>query len=110
MEIKEIIKTLLGAAIFPFVVRLLWDEIVKNFGPLGGWIAAGLIVGTMWLLNHGLGLIVQSGKVWIDMALAVATGVLVATTLEGNNIKESIPTLMGCCIGGIIAGIVLANL
>ncbi|MBC5626682.1 hypothetical protein H8S10_14610 [Clostridium sp. NSJ-49] len=110
MTIEEAIKTLLGAIMFPFIVRLVWDELVKIFGPLGGWISAGLIVGTMWILNHHLGLINQSGEVWIDMALAVASGVFIATALESRNIKKSLPVLLGCCIGGVLAGIVLTNL
>lgn len=110
MTIEEAIKTLIGAAMFPFIVRLLWDELVKIFGPLGGWISAGVIVGVMWLINHHLGLINQSGEVWIDMGIAIATGVFIATALEGGKIKKSITVLLGCCIGGILAGIVLVFL
>lgn len=110
MTIEAAIKTLLGAIMFSFIVRLVWDELVKIFGALGGWISAGLIVGSMWMINHHLGLINQSGEIWIDMALAVAFGVFFATALEGGKIKKSLPVLLGCCLGGILAGIVLAIL
>ena len=106
----KVLRAIIGGFIAAILINSSWGVFTEELGDIGGILVAAILVGTMWLLNHGLGLIVQSGKVWIDMALAVATGVLVATTLEGNNIKESIPTLMGCCIGGIIAGIVLANL
>ena len=108
MTVKTAILTLLGAILFPFLVRMLWGEIVKIFGTFGGWISAAVIIGLMWLLNHHLGLMTQSGEIWIDMAFAVAAGIFVATILEGGKVKKSIPVFIGCLIGGGLAGIILA--
>ena len=71
MTFPKIISTIAGGFIFPFLIRLLWGKLVDNFGAIGGWIAGGFIVGTTWTLNHGVGLIYQSGAAWIDMACSI---------------------------------------
>jgi lmo0349 protein len=40
------IATMVGAAMFPLFIRLVWGELVEDFGPIGGWMAAAFIVGT----------------------------------------------------------------
>lgn len=46
----------------------------------------------------------------IEAAIKTLIGVFIATVLEGGKIKKSLPVLIGCCIGGILAGIILTVL
>ena len=65
MELGQIISTIVGGFLFPFLIATMWGRLVEAFGPIGGWMAAAFIVGTMWAMNHGLGMIYQSGTAWL---------------------------------------------
>ncbi|TDT50347.1 Lin0368 family putative glycerol transporter subunit [Fonticella tunisiensis] len=108
MTLKLAIATFVGAFIFPFLIRLLWGKMVENWGAIGGWMAAGFIVGTTWLLNHGIGMINQSGKAWIDMAWAAGTGLIAASVYSGDKFKKAIPTIACAVVGGVFAGFMLS--
>lgn len=108
MTLTHAVATIVGAAIFPFLLRLLWGKLCENFGPIGGWMAAGLIVGTTWTLNHSMGLIVQSGTVWVDMGLAAGFGLLTASTLRGGKLGKAVPNLVAALVGGILGGLILS--
>ena len=106
MTVQNIITTLAGAFIFPFMIRLLWGKFVEDFGSIGGWMAAGFIVGTAWTINHGVGLIVQTGA-WVDMAWAAGTGLFLADVFAGKKINGS--TILAGILGGIIGGFFLST-
>jgi len=107
MTFPKIIATMAGGFIFPFLIRLLWGKLVDNFGPIGGWLAAGFIVGTTWTLNHGVGLIYQSGAAWIDMAWAAFVGLFVASALSGDDVGKGIGMVINAILGGILGGFIL---
>lgn len=110
MSGQAIITTICGAFIFPFIIRLMWGKFVEAGGIIGGFVAALAIVGTIWILNHGIKnhLIVQSGAVWIDMAWPAAIGVFTASVIAGGKIKKSLVNVGAALVGGILCGIVLA--
>ncbi|MCG1012462.1 hypothetical protein JT739_07595 [Tepidanaerobacter sp. GT38] len=107
MTFPKIIATMAGGFIFPFLIRLAWGKLVDNFGPIGGWLAAGFIVGTTWTLNHGVGLIYQSGAAWIDMAWAGFVGLFVASALSGDDVGKGIGMVINAILGGILGGFIL---
>lgn len=107
MTLPQIIGTMAGGFIFPFLLRLGWGNLEKAFGPIGGWVAGGFIVGTTWTLNHGLGLIYQSGAAWIDMAWAGFIGLFVASALSGDSVGKGIPSVINAILGGILGGGIL---
>lgn len=109
MTAKEIIMTIMGAAIFSFLVIVLWGKLVNKLGVIGGFIAAMLIPGTMWILNHGIKnhLIWQSGTVWIDMAWAVGIGVFISSKIQGGKITKAQNAVVAVILGGIIGGYIL---
>lgn len=109
MTISQALTTLTGAFMFPFLCRIGWGRLVDKFGPIGGWIAAAFITGTMWLFNHGLDkhLIVQTG-VWVDMGLAAGVGVWVATAALGFNKRESRKNLASAILAGVVGGFILS--
>ena len=108
MTVEQAVATVAGGFLFPFLIRMFWGKLVDHFGPIGGWMAAGMIVGTSWTINHGTGLITQSGTVWIDMGLAAGVGLLVASTVRGGKLSKAIPNLGAALLGGLLAGLILS--
>ena len=104
------IATLCGSFMFPFVIRMAGGKMVDHWGPIGGWMAALFIVGTIWCINHGIStpMITQSGGAWVDQGLAAGVGVWVASVLVGGKIKKSIPTVLAAVSGGILGGLLLS--
>lgn len=118
------ITTLVGAFFAPFIITIAWGKLVEKFGPAGGWLAAGFLVGTLWAICHSNGvgipgtqnynpgihnLIVQGeNSPWVDMAWAIGAGILANTALHGNKIGKAIPTLLATSLGGVLAGFVLS--
>lgn len=106
MSIKEIITTIVGGFLFPFFIVTTWGRLVKKIGPFGGFVASFIIVGTMWVINHGVNnhLVKQSGLVWIDMAWAAAIGVLVSSIVTGGKVYKSMTTIVAVILGGLLSG------
>lgn len=102
-------STIMGAFLLVFGLRVLWDRMVYKWGAIGGYLAAISIVGTIWILDHGINhpLIHQSGTVWVDMSLAAGIGAYVATAVAGGNIKKSLPNVASAVVGGILAAFLL---
>ena len=114
MDVKFMVTTIVGAAMFPFIIRLLWGHFTKEFGTFGGFMSALWIVGVMWALNHGYthangaGLIYQTGG-WVDMGLAAGIGLLVASIIQGAKFDNHTTTnVLGAILGGLIGGLILA--
>ena len=109
MTVQNIVTTLAGAFLFPFMIRLLWGKFVEDFGPIGGWMAAGFIVGTAWTINHGVGLIVQTGA-WVDMAWAAGIGLFLASAISGDHVGKGLVNAVFAIIGGVLGGFILSCL
>ena len=109
MSFTQIVTTFSGAFIFPFLIRLVWGQMVEDWGTIGGWMAAGFIVGTTWAINHGVGLIVQTGA-WVDMAWAAGIGLFVASALAGDNFQKGLVNVFFAMVGGTLGGFILSCL
>ncbi|WP_432409240.1 Lin0368 family putative glycerol transporter subunit [Wukongibacter sp. M2B1] len=110
MSFGAVITTFTGAFIFPFLIRLCWGKMCDSWGPIGGWMAAGFIVGTAWTLNHGVGFMVQSGPAWIDMAWAAGVGLFVASAASGDDVGKGLVNALFAIIGGVLGGFILSCL
>jgi len=110
MTFANIVTTVAGGFIFPFLIRLCWGKFVEDFGNIGGWMAASFIVGLSWTINHGVGLIVQTGGAWVDMAFAAFIGLFVASALSGDNVPKGLVNALYALIGGVIGGFILSCL
>lgn len=108
MTVQNIIATLAGAFLFPFIIRLAWGKMVDSWGPIGGWMAAGFIVGTCWTLNHGVGFIFQSGSAWVDMAWAAGFGLFTASLVSGDKLGEGLTNAVMAIIGGTLGGFIIS--
>ena len=109
MTYGEGLSTIFGSAIFGILVILFWRKFVDKLGSPGGFIAALIIPGTMWVLNHGIenSLIKQSGSVWIDMAIAVGIAMFISSKIQGGKIKEAQGTLIAVIVATVLSGYVL---
>jgi len=140
----SIFTTIFGSAFVAFFIAICWGKLVELYGALGGLIGGGIIVGTFWVFNHklpGIGIapdgcphedggIYQYGMIeqafhgnapWIDMGLAVFTGLFTASLLERLRarkldpsqpdgsalIRESLPRLASAILGGIVGGAIV---
>ena len=110
MTIAAAAATFAGGFLFPFMVRMIWGKMVESWGPIGGWMAAAFIVGTVWTINHGISspMIFQSGVSWVDMGLAAGIGVYVASAAMGGSLRKSVTNVSGAILGGIAAGFLLS--
>ncbi len=108
MTMNLMLATFAGAFIFPYLLRLCVGPLLEKFGPIGGWIFAGFVVGTAWTLNHGVGMIFQSGSAWVDMAWAAGFGLWAASAFSGDSIGKSIPTFVNSIIVGTLGGFLLS--
>jgi hypothetical protein len=108
MEFPLMIATIAGGFLFPFLIRLMWGKLVDNFGTFGGWMAALFIVGTVWAINHGVGMITQSGGAWIDMGFAAGIGLLTASVVRGGSFGKAVPNLIAAVVGGALGGLILS--
>jgi len=97
----------IGAMIVGALVFGIWPEMWKSYGIMGGWLAAVIIIGLCWFMNHWLGLFINSDRsIWIDQGLPIATaGVAWAMVRFGANFADCLPTMLFVAIGGILGGI-----
>lgn len=129
-----IVTSIFGSFAVAFTVLLCWPKLVKDFGAKGGFIAAALIIGTFWIVNHKLpgygfstglltdienlpmqfSLIHQGARgsaPWVDMGFAIAMGFVVADLLcapkgtRSGLAKEMFPRWIVIIIGGIVGGV-----
>lgn len=133
MHNVAILTTIFGSFCVTFAVIICWGKLVEDFGAFGGMMAAGMIIGTFWLLNHKLpgfginpetikdtagqtmqfGLIQQGARgaaPWIDMGWGIAMGLLVCGIMDSKRsqrtslIKEAIPRIFIVSLGGLVGG------
>lgn len=131
-----VITSIFGAFAVTFTVLMCWPKLVKDFGPIGGFMAAAVIIGTFWLVNHKLpgfgfstGLLTDVNNLpmqfsmihqgnrgsapWVDMGWAIAIGFVFADVLcakKGTRtslLKEAFPRWVVIILGGIAGGILV---
>ena len=93
----------------PFTILQVWGRLVNRWKVAGGFLSAFLIVGPIWLMNHGMtfSLIHQTGGAFVDMGLATGVGIFVYGLLGGKSFQKSLYLLSAALRGGLIAGILL---
>lgn len=104
----RIVRAIIGGFIAAIVINGGWGVFVENIGPLGGVLAATVLIGTMWFLNHYIGLIPNENNcAFIDMGLSISIACIFRDIIRLGSIKlitTSIPTFVLVIIGGAIGG------
>ncbi|MDF2548092.1 MAG: hypothetical protein K0R93_2990 [Anaerosolibacter sp.] len=105
-------RTMVGGAIAGMFVMSVWGAFAGAYGIAGGWFAGFAIIGTMWFMNHYVGVLHNpDGGAWVDMALAIGVCGTLRPVFSAGSITplvESIPTLVIVILGGMAGGIVAA--
>lgn len=131
----SVVTSVFGAFAVTFAVILCWPKLVHDFGPVGGFLSAALLIGTFWMLNHKLpgfgihpeclpdpnggskqfGLIYQAYRgacPWVDMGSAIAGGFWLSSLLDAKKgsrkalAKESLPRAVAALAGGVAGGVI----
>lgn len=107
-KFKIFLRSTLGFCAAGIVLNTAWGIFVNMFGIEGGWISALVLTGTLWYVNHYLGIVENKGEaVFVDMGLAVGLCSLIRDSLLNgiSGFISSMPTFICVLIGGVIAGI-----
>lgn len=109
---KKYLSTFAGSAICGGFAFGIWPELWKTYGLMGGWLAATLIIGIMWYMNHYHGAILNPpGKIWLDQGWCIGSAGIAwgIVRFQGDitNFFYAVPTLICCLIGGALAGILV---
>ncbi|KYO65472.1 Lin0368 family putative glycerol transporter subunit [Thermovenabulum gondwanense] len=106
---QHVLTTIFGGIIFPLVIGMVWGKLVEDYKSFGGVLAGFFIVGTIWLLNHGIGLMYEpqmnAGGAWSDMAIAAFWGLFVADLFAGKKIDWEV--IISGVLGGVLGGLLL---
>ncbi|MBL1230452.1 hypothetical protein IW492_14560 [Enterococcus sp. BWB1-3] len=107
----KFLRSIVGYMIAGIIVMAVWGEL-GSFGIFGGYLAAGIIIGPMWFMNHYLNLTGnEEDAAFVDMGLAIAICGLARDTFMhgGSALSASIPTIAlvagGAAFGGLAAAV-----
>lgn len=105
------VGTIIGTAIAGMFVMSVWGAFAGEYGIGGGWFAGFAIIGTMWFMNHWIGLINNDGA-FVDMAVGIGTAGFMRGVFEGGVSAgmESLPTLAVALLGGLAGGVMARQL
>ena len=107
----RLLSTAVGGAICGALVFGVWPEMWKSYGIMGGWLAATIVIGICWYMNHWVGMIWnEPGRIWVDQGWAVSSsGIVWAVVRFHSEFAQCLPTLICCLIGGGLAGVLAAK-
>lgn len=109
----KFLRSTLGYMIAGMIVMSVWGVLAESYGIIGGWLAALVIIGPMWFLNHFLGLIHHDAEsAFVDMGLGIAfTGIFRDIFIHGSaTFIESLPTIALVIVGAILGGFFAAKI
>lgn len=107
----KFLRGTLGFMIVGLFVGGVWGVFADKYGIAGGWMAAVIIIGPMWFMNHHVGLIPnEDGAAFVDMGLGVGVACFMrdAFKLGVSSAVDSMPTLLFVAVGAVIGGLVAA--
>ncbi|ABY93191.1 hypothetical protein TheetDRAFT_2014 [Thermoanaerobacter ethanolicus JW 200] len=108
---QHVVTTIFGGILFPLAIGLMWGKLAEEWKSIGGLLAGFFIVGTVWLVNHGIGLIFEpqmSGHLpgpWSDQALTAFWGAFVADLFDRKKINWA--AILAGILGGLLGGLLL---
>ena len=108
----KFVRSTLGYMIAGMIVMSVWGVFADAYGIAGGYLAAFIIIGPMWFMNHYLGLIKHdSDSAFVDMGLGIGLcGLFRDAFLTGfQSIATSLPTIALVVLGAVLGGLVAAK-
>lgn len=101
----------IGYCIAGMLVMSVWTPLATDYGIFGGYLAAFIIIGPMWFMNHYVGLIENDeDAAFVDMAVGIGIcGIMRDVFIQGGSeLVTSLPTIGLVAIGAVLAGIISA--
>ncbi len=105
-------RSFVGYCIAGMIVMAVWSQL-GTYGIFGGYLAAIIIIGPMWYMNHYINLTGnEDDAAFVDMGLAIAVcGIMRDTFIQGGDaFSTSLPTILlvgcGAALGGITAAFI----
>ena len=109
-------RSFVGYCIAGMIVMAVWSQL-GAYGIFGGYLAAIMIIGPMWYMNHYINLTGnEDDAAFVDMGLAIAVcGIMRDTFIQGGSaFVASLPTILlvicGATLGGITAAYIEKNM
>lgn len=105
----KFLKSTLGYFFASVIINGCWGFFTDKFGIFGGYFAALFLTGSMWYINHHLGLIShEKDSAFIDMGLGIAICIVARGYMVSgvSSIITSIPTFTYVAIGAVLGGYV----
>lgn len=110
-------KSTFGYFLASVIINGCWGFFINRFGVLGGYFAAFLLTGSMWYINHHVGLIKHDkDSAFVDMGLGIAICIVAKGYIESGvgSVISSIPTFVyvaiGAALGGYVAVVIEKNI
>lgn len=106
----KLFRSTLGYCIAGTVVMSVWGPL-QYIGMWGGFLAATIIIGPMWFMNHYTNLVGNDDDAsFVDMGLAIAIcGITRDSAMQGiEALISSLPTIILVTIGATLGGIAAA--
>lgn len=100
----------MGYCIAGMIVMSVWSQL-GTYGIFGGFLAAVIIIGPMWYMNHYINLTGnEDDAAFVDMGLAIAVcGIMRDTFIQGGHaFVSSLPTILLVIVGATLGGITAA--
>ncbi|NPV45163.1 MAG: hypothetical protein HPY70_14515 [Firmicutes bacterium] len=124
MDLRRIFTGMCTGAFVGFGVFTIWPSSLARWNWLGGWLAAGIIITTGWLVNHyASGMPNRGNGAWVDMALPIWLSALLGGTVildpvnglvrgaygifHGANVGAALMTIFLQLVGATLAGYLL---
>lgn len=101
------LKSTFGYFLAAVIVNGFWGVFTNEFGNFGAYGAALFLTGSMWYINHYIGLIKHDkDSAFIDMGLGIAICLVTkGYIINGfNSVISSIPTFICVVIGAVLGG------
>lgn len=104
-------RSFLGYMIAGILVMAVWNGLSAAGGIFGGYLAAIILIGPLWFMNHYLNLVDnKDNAAFVDMGLAIGVcGIFRDTFIQGSDaFVNALPTIGLSILGAIVAGLVAA--
>ena len=103
----RILRASLGFFLAGFLIPTVWSFLASHFGLFAGFIAAIVVIGPVWYINHYRALIhLNTGDIGVDMGAGVAVSVFVRDSITHGIFGSfaALPTSFFLILGAVFAG------
>lgn len=107
----KFIRSFIGYMIAGVLVMAVWGQLTEAGGIFGGYLAATILVGPLWFMNHYINLVDnKNDAAFVDMGLAIGIcGIFRDMFLTGTqSFVDSLPTILLVSLGAVVGGLVAA--